>query len=532
MLQEQQQHELPQLPAGVLQQVLSHVPLQHRLGSCSLASRAMYAAAVAATEDISLAGLNSQQKASELCQWLAQHSNQALTHLQVRAEARTWQQPQLSLALPCGLQQLQSLTLSQVELPAAPDSFVHPKLTSLCLDSCRIRTCSDVFGWAAEQLVHLTALQRLQLHCRNELDTGPPVAGIMAFEEALGQLQQLTCLRLVDFDIGAAMATISSLSQLQELQLYYNGMSEQLVQMQWLPSSLTSVNLSMCAVSCAAADSGSGSSSSSGWKLPVLEQLQLEGIVGFEPVLLKQMPQLRVFSYFPGYDREAHHDEGSDRVQQLVQVLPQRQNLQQLQLERLVEWPSPSSCASLTASTQLTALVLMECSLPAGAVQHMFAAGQQLQQLQRLEVVASEDNQAEVDHCQLGDLDFALEQNTGLLQRDSLNIGFGDLAKLASCCPRLRDLRLIWCDMPGPARGAVSEAAPLLRLTALTALQVAGQYWNNVVVERVLAKMTGEVNSSRCRIELIYCCSHVLLWSRRRHVEYTASRKVPPANAE
>jgi hypothetical protein len=74
MLQEQQQREqLPQLPAGILQQVLSHVPLQQRLGSCSLASRAMHAAVVAATEDICMADLNNQQKASELCQWLARY---------------------------------------------------------------------------------------------------------------------------------------------------------------------------------------------------------------------------------------------------------------------------------------------------------------------------------------------------------------------------------------------------------------------------------------------------------------------------
>jgi hypothetical protein len=180
--------------------------------------------------------------------------------------------------------------------------------------------------------------------------------------------------------------------------------------------------------------------------------------------------------------------------QQLVEVLPQ---LQQLQLERWMHWPSPSSCASLTASSQLTALVLKECRLAAGAVQDMFAAGQQLQQLQRLEVVASETYQ--VDFMFDPDLQNTLKFYAELLQPDSFNLGPGDLAKLTSCCPRLRDLRLIWCDLPEPARGeAAGAAAPLLQLTALTALWVAGQYWNDVVVERVLAKMTGEVNSSKC----------------------------------
>jgi hypothetical protein len=66
----------------------------------------------------------------------------------------------------------------------------------------------------------------------------------------------------------------------------------------------------------------------------------------------------------------------------------------------------------------------------------------------------------------------------------------------------LRELELIWCDLPGPARGeAAGEAAPLLQLTALTALQLAGQYWNDVVVESVLANMTGAVNTTAVMIE-------------------------------
>jgi hypothetical protein len=221
---------------------------------------------------------------------------------------------------------------------------------------------------------------------------------------------------------------------------------------------------------------------------------------GFEPALLKHMPRLRVFSYTPieGLDAVYHGAPSAGLEQQLVQVLPQLQHLQQLQLICLVHWPSPSSYASLAASSQLKALVLEQCRLPAGAVQHMLAAGQKLQQLQRFEVVASEGNQAEVDHMIDPDLQTNLEYNTSLLQQDSLNLGPGDLAKLASCCPRLSDLKTIWCDLPGPAMGdAAGGAAPLLQLTALTALQVAGQYWNDAVVEGVLANMTGEVYSSR-----------------------------------
>jgi cellulase/cellobiase CelA1 len=311
----------------------------------------------------------------------------------------------------------------------------------------------------------------------------------LAIEEALGQLQQLTCLGFNSIhDIGAAMATASSLSQLQELQLSNSGTPEQPLQMQWLPSSLTSVMLAACAVSCAAGSSSSSSSSSGGsssWQLPVLEQLELtKSVGGFEPALLKQMPKLRVFRYYPTEGEGAFYDGPPSHLeQQLLELLPQ---LQHLQLDCLVHWPSPSSCASLTASSQLTALLLMECRLPKGAVQHMFAAGQQLQ---CIEAVASDVYQVDVNH------QWSEPQYTArLLRRGSLIVGPSDLAKLASCCPRLRDLKMIWCDLPGPGSGeGTLEAAPLLQLTAL---QVAGRYWDDRTAEKVLAHMTGEVNSS------------------------------------
>jgi hypothetical protein len=197
----------------------------------------MHAAAVAATEEV-LEDMNSQQQASSFGQWLARYGSQPLQHLCVQAPMSMWVQPP-RLALPSGLQQLQSLTLRHVELPAATDSWAHPKLTSLSLDSCAVRPCSDVFAWVAQQLVHLPGLKSLQLHCPTSLGTNPSKAGILAFEEALGQLQQLTCLALSSTHfIGAALATASSLSQLQELQLDKVGTSKQPLQIQWLPSSL------------------------------------------------------------------------------------------------------------------------------------------------------------------------------------------------------------------------------------------------------------------------------------------------------
>jgi hypothetical protein len=515
LLLQDHREQLPQLPAGILQQVLSDLPLRLRLGSCSLASRAMHAAAIAATDDIDLEDLNNQQKALDLSRWLARYGSQALRHLSLAG--CMLQQDVLSVALPSGLQQLQSLALSNVALPAALDSCAHPKLTSLLLQFCAVRPCCDMFAWVARQLVHLTGLQCLELHWLDEHDAEPSAAGVRALEEALGQLQQLTCLGFTSSRaIAAAMAGASSLSQLQELRLEYLETAEPPLQMQWLPSSLTYIALANCTMSGAAGSSSSCSSSD--WKLPVLEQLELNRVSGFKPALLKQMPQLRMFSFRALEALEVVYEEPPPTFeQQLVEVLPQLPQLQHLRLQYSSHWPSPSRCASLTASSQLTALILLDCSLPAGAVQHMFAAGQRLQQLQWIDVMAPqaaslEGNQAEVNHQFDPDLQITLDYNASLLQPDSLNLGPGDLAQLASCCPRLHGLQTIWCDLPGPARGeAAGEAAPLLQLTALTALEVAGQYWNDAVVESVLAKMTGEVNTAASLDSTSTCCSRKLL---------------------
>jgi hypothetical protein len=60
------------------------------------------------------------------------------------------------------------------------------------------------------------------------------------------------------------------------------------------------------------------------------------------------MPQLRVFSYAPVEGLDAFYQKlpPADLEQQLVQVLPQLQNLQQLQLVCLTHWPSPSSAST------------------------------------------------------------------------------------------------------------------------------------------------------------------------------------------
>jgi hypothetical protein len=53
---------MPQLPPGVLVQVLAHVPQQHRLTVCSTVSSSMHAAAVAATRHIKVSFGNKSQQ--------------------------------------------------------------------------------------------------------------------------------------------------------------------------------------------------------------------------------------------------------------------------------------------------------------------------------------------------------------------------------------------------------------------------------------------------------------------------------------
>jgi hypothetical protein len=96
-------------------------------------------------------------------------------------------------------------------------------------------------------------MQSLQLLWLDEQGTNPSQAGAWAFEVALGQLQQLTSLMMASNDnLNAALAPMSSLSRLQDLDLGSIGTPEQPLHLQWLPSSLTTVCLSACQIALSA----------------------------------------------------------------------------------------------------------------------------------------------------------------------------------------------------------------------------------------------------------------------------------------
>jgi hypothetical protein len=367
-------------------------------------------------------------------------------------------------------------------------------LTSLQLVKSAIRGCSDNLAWASQQLLHLTSLKQLQLcGLRQSGAEAAAAPSRSAFGASLGQLVQLTSLSLRVAIDGAALAAVSRLSQLQRLELIDVDTAEQPLMLQLLPCSLTAVKLQGCDVSSSTAGSSSSSSSSgsASWQLPLLEQLDLWEVYGFQPAVMQHMQQLRVFSF--GFNKAPEEATGEIEAQ-LVQVLPQLQRLQQLQLQCLVDWPSASSCTSITASSNLTALQLMDCSLPDDAVQHMFAVGQQLQQLQRVAVGTERIIQEPEDV--FGTPAAPQDQLEGVKEH-SLNLGPAEISDLASCCPRLRELHTIWCQGSGQ-RGVThaSQLAPLLQLMGLTKLGVGGGAWTDELVETMLGLVTGAARAN------------------------------------
>jgi hypothetical protein len=98
----------------VLARILQHLPLQERLGSASLVSRAWSAAAVAATVDVSKT-VKSAAKAKRLLAWLRQHGKYVAS-IQVSVTAAAKGGP-VNLQLPCPeLLSVRTLELSGVKL--------------------------------------------------------------------------------------------------------------------------------------------------------------------------------------------------------------------------------------------------------------------------------------------------------------------------------------------------------------------------------------------------------------------------------
>jgi hypothetical protein len=537
VLQEQNMHLL-QLPADALACVLSHVPQQQRLGSCSLVSRSMHAAAVAATGELLQNRIATQQKADSLCAWLRRHGSKALKQLDLGADCLAYATPSIGVSLPrVGLLQLRSLTLSNVKLSqyvsylAAATSQQQNSNTSLTtaaasaaqpgsrgavgtaaaalvtagalplasltgLTSFSATQCStnrgSFLGWAIINLPSLTALRQLHLKGCTVAATAAAAAvaateGSAEFGAMLAQLQQLTSLKLQGMRLdGTALVTLSRLSNLQQLQAGCVGSSAAPLQLQHLPASLTVLDISHCHVapwvssssSRSRSRSSSSSSSSSILQLDNLQELNVSSADGFSPAFAATARQLRVFTL----DANAL-PRTSGNANGVVAALSNLQQMRYLCLSSVgtQDVSAAVSCAGLTASSHLEELLLLDCQLPEGAQQHMFVAGKRLHQLTHLWWGR---------WAEAGGGYSASEKQKALRElsrSDCFAIGPGDAARMASCCPALRDLSSLWAD----SSVLCGELQCLVQLTALTRLTVGGSGWDDAAAEAVLAHMTG-----------------------------------------
>jgi hypothetical protein len=444
------------------------------MNSCSLVCHSFQEAAVVATNNIQLHSIDCQQQAEALCAWLLKHGSKA--HLDLEG-VWNYEFPTAAFDLPWQqLVQLQSLRVQYLELQLVCNDSTRQiaslsaltQLTSLHLGTFSASSACIRVGWIASNISSLTGLRQLKLSFVGFQPQQPGSIPNAALAAALGELVQLTSLTLESCVNGTALSTATTLSQLTRLQLLGIGGSEEALQMDDPPSSLTHLQLLNCYIQ--------GPEDSSSWQLPSLQELEVWGVTGFRPATLAGMQQLCWL--------QMNNDNCTIDVEHLPEYLSQQQRLEHLELydmQQGAQEVSDASFAGLTASSFLTSLRLTDCCMSNDAASHMFPEGRQLQQL---EVGASHDlfnDYAEPPQP----ANFGVDQE---VQRRSLTLSWNDLQQLTSCCPNLQQLSLVWSEEYGPAGNDLRQ---LLRLMQLTKLSVGGLDWDDGAAERVLVQLTG-----------------------------------------
>jgi hypothetical protein len=375
-------------------------------------------------------------------------------------------------------------------------------LTSLELTSCGIEGCCDVCAWLASQLTHLPRLRDLELVGIQAPYTS---AGAAALVSRLQQLQELTrlCLKADRFGVQKPpdarrpcipCPALNSLTQLRSVDLEKVGTSSQPLDLGKLPDSLTALSFENCDVSYS--DTSSSSASSCAVQQPLLQQLDVSIVSpegnpgGWQPLclLLRQASALSKLKFVG--DCGSFLDRASG-------VLSQLQSLQHIDLhndsnephdDHLLDWdPEADQLAALASCSQLTTLKLGFRRWPAGAVQHLFSAGQQLQRLQGLSIA----------------LTAKLEPGAGW------QLEPGDISCIVACCPNLRCLCSrggYWWSAVGVGRISTSELQQLRQLTALSTLSIASPRWVTQAAA-VLADMTGGCMAVNCCMYSFGGCS-------------------------
>ena len=433
--------------------ILQHVPCKERLTSCALVCRAWAAAAVTVPAALLIQN-GSSERCMQLHDWLRKHGGAAVRITAQGWSRLHWKKPVLQLPIP-KLTQLQHLGLSNIhaELPqgvltrsrarrqrgsaltgahsiavsslgdAAAAAGVLPHLQGLKLCSCVLSL------QLLRLLLSATALTKLHwkwvgIHSDSPAEKFTQQQVLAAVWQQLQLLPKLSVLQLDQTRLTAADVTpVSNLQCLKHLSVGALNRTDAATVAAVVPAGLTALNIDSIRLGGLSAIQAEVSlarfihlqSYSSKWvctsfstlaSITGLQQLCLDHPIDSFGKLLTSPAGVRV-------------------------LLAALQHLTQLRHLELVgcylSWgeQGPGGCqcfSALTASTQLTALILEDSFLPKAAFHYVFHAGRTLPHLESL----------------------CVSRTTAGSHRagSSRSVEAAEIARIAASCPALRQLRL------------------------------------------------------------------------------------------
>jgi Leucine-rich repeat (LRR) protein len=474
------------LPEALTAQILQHVPQQQRMKQCALVCKAWAAAATHVTVTVERRLDNMPRHAfAALERWLAQHADQ-LESLQLSFGTHS-ERHQLQLPLD-KLGKLQRLQLDgfTLRLPGDRLPAQRPKhklgrwtFTRLCRDSgsdsderaavYRGSSSSssgeeeseeeEIYTAARMPLPSLQHLQlsRVQLASISSLlrlADAPALTSLKADEVSFGQhdgslgvptqqlaaavaglLQQLPRLAVLELPglpiSDTAVQHMGAMQGLQQVSLAHVDPMPP-CKLQHLPNSITQL--------CLQGNYDRSSSYGAEPSLPPRLQ-QLSGLLRLQlwdccvpPTALASFTRMQVLQ-MEQCDLALDRGDYLGATATLLNALAGMTCLQDLQLSAVpinTSETDPQRFAALTASTQLTRLVLRSggrIPLPHEAAQHMFRAGRPLPQLQQLVITPLLDD---TDHY---------NADTRCIDDDGIGC-------IASCCTGLQWLEIPFCVPP------------------------------------------------------------------------------------
>jgi len=410
--------QISSLPDEVLPLILRHVDPKQRLTVSALLSTRFRDAAIAATDAIQLE-TKSLAKSKSLAAWLRNHGS-AITSLKL-SSAQGFQLHEL----PCThlkTLELQDTTMSlSLGGPLSSCSDLH----SLTIKNCTIPAMklSAMPMEGADQfagLAQLVSLEHLSI-TPNTCHLSPPDVSLQG--SVLSGLFQLTSLMLFYPAAVSGFSNLCALTALQELEvcLSVNTTSAELENIHQLQ------NLTWLYLDChTAPDLSITPEDTPGIsQLPKLKGIGLHNCEDFDPLLLQPLTQLEELQL-----RYAILSGGSAGAAALLAVLPELSCLTLLDLSSsLTPGPvNPAAYTVLSALPNLAAILLDECTLPAGMWHYLSEAGCVMP---RLRTVSLTKVQAITIHH------FPWDDS------DDEDAPYYELCSLAACCPNLRQLGLI-----------------------------------------------------------------------------------------